>query len=120
VFSFNALLYTVIFAAIAYGASTIWGQAPLGQRVHLAAIILNSLTFIAGAWSPTALFLEGRNPRLVGWAVGLSVVLVAMAIVARYQRLPQPWYRPLRSAWLAAVPLVAFAAALAALARAAY
>ncbi len=118
--SFNALLYTLIFAAIAYGASTIWGQAPLGQRVHLVAIMLNSLTFIAGAWSPTDLFVEGRNPRLVGWAVGLSVVLVAMAIVARYQRLPQPWYRPLRSASLAAVPLVAFAAALAALARAAY
>jgi tryptophan-rich sensory protein len=119
VLSFNAVLYTVVFAVIAYGASTIWSQAPLGQRVHLAAILLNSLTFIAGAWSPTAVFVEGRNPRLVGWAVGLSVVLVAMAIVARYQRLPKPWYRPLRSASLAAVPLIAFVAALAALARAA-
>ena len=117
-FSFNAVFYTVIFAVIAYGASTIWSQAPLGQRVHLAAILLNSLTFIAGAWSPTALFVEGRNPRLVGWAVGLSVVLVAMAIVARYQQLPKPWYRPLRSASLAAAPLIAFVAALAALARA--
>jgi tryptophan-rich sensory protein len=117
VFSFNAILYTVIFAGIAYGASTIWKKAPLGQRVHLAAILLNSLTFIAGAWSPTALFVEGRNPRLVGWAVGLSVVLVAMAIVARYQRLPQPWYKPIRSASLAAVPLAAFVAALATVTR---
>jgi hypothetical protein len=104
--SLNAILYTVVFAVIAYGASTIWGKAPLGQRVHL-----------AGAWSPTALFVEGRNPRLVGWAVGLSVVLVVMALVARHQRLPQPWYQPLRSAALAGVPLVAFAAALVTLAR---
>lgn len=116
-YSFNAVLYTVVFAGIAYGASTIWGKAPLGQRVHLTAILLNSLTFIAGAWSPTALFVEGRNPRLVGWAVGLSVVLVVMALVARHQRLPQPWYQPLRSAFLASVPLVAFAAALVTLAR---
>jgi hypothetical protein len=53
----------------------------------------------------------------VGWAVGLSVVLVAMALVARYQRLPQRWYKPIRSATLAAVPLLAFAAALIGLAR---
>ena len=116
-FSFNAILYTVVFAVIAYGASTIWGKAPLGQRVHLAAILLKSLTFIAGAWSPTAPFVEGRNPRLVGWAVGLSVVLVVMALVARHQRLPQPWYHPLRSAFLAAVPLIAFTVALVTLAR---
>jgi uncharacterized membrane protein HdeD (DUF308 family) len=108
----NAILYTVAFIVIAYGVSTVWRQAPLGQRVHAAAILLNSLTFIAGAWSPTAGLVEGRSPRLVGWAVGLSVVLLAMALVARYQRLPQPWYRPWRSATLAAVPLVAFTAEL--------
>ncbi len=110
--TFNAVLYTVAFGAIAYGVSSLWGLAPLGQRVHSAAILINSLTFIAGAWSPIAPFVEGRSPRLVGWAVGLSVVLVAMAIVARYQRLPHPWYRPLRSATLAGVPLAAFAVAL--------
>lgn len=115
--TFNAALYTVAFSAIAYGVSTVWRQAPLGQRLHGAAILLNSLTFIAGAWSPNAAFIEGRSPRLVGWAVGLSVVLLAMAIVARYQRLPQPWYRPLRSALLASVPLGAFTFALALLTR---
>lgn len=115
--TFNAVLYTVAFGAIAYGVSSVWRGAPLGQRVHAVAILLNSLTFIAGAWSPTAPFVQGHSPRLVGWAVGLSVVLMAMAIVARYQRLPQPWYRPLRSATLAAVPLVAFATALVDLTR---
>lgn len=85
--------------------------------MHSAAILLNSLTFIAGAWSPNAPFMEGRSPRLVGWAVGLSVVLLAMAIVARYQRLPQPWHRPLRSAILAGIPLAAFTVALALLSR---
>ena len=113
----NAVFYTVAFGAIAYGVSSIWRRAPLGQRMHSAAILLNSLTFIAGAWSPNAPFFEGRSPRLVGWAVGLSVVLVAMAIVARYQRLPQAWYRPLRSALLAAVPVAAFTLALVLLAR---
>lgn len=113
----NALVYTVAFGAIAYGVSSLWRRAPLGQRLHSAAILLNSLTFIAGAWSPNAPFIEGRSPRLVGWAVGLSVVLVAMAIVARYQRLPQSWYRPLRSALLAGVPLAAFTLALALVAR---
>jgi hypothetical protein len=117
VLSFNAVVYTVSFAIIAYGLSTIWGRAPLGQRIHAIAILLNSLTFIAGAWSPSAAFFEGRSPRLVGWSVGLSVVLVAMAIVARYQRLPQHWHRPLLSALLASVPLLAFAAALMRLAR---
>ncbi|MGH7713021.1 MAG: hypothetical protein ACREOG_17145 [Gemmatimonadaceae bacterium] len=113
----NAALYTVAFAAIAYGVSTVWPRAPLGQRVHAAAILLNSLTFIAGAWSPTAAFVEGRSPKLVGWAVGLSIVLVVMALVARYQRLPQPWYHPLRSALLAAVPILVLAIALTRLTR---
>jgi len=108
----NAIIYTVAFVGIAFGVSTLWARAPLGQRVHAVAILLNSLTFIAGAWSPTAAFFEGRSPRLVGWAVGLSAVLVAMAVVARYQRVPQPWHKPLRSALLAAVPLLAFAAVL--------
>ena len=116
-FTINAALYTVAFAGVAYGVSTVWARAPLGQRVHAAAILLNSLTFIAGAWSPTAAFVEGRSPRLVGWAVGLSVVLVAMALVARHQRLPQPWFRPYRSALLAAVPVLAFAIALVRLTR---
>jgi hypothetical protein len=40
-----------------------------------------------------------------------------MAVVARYQRLPQPWYRAGRSALLAAIPLAAFAAALVRVAR---
>jgi hypothetical protein len=115
--SLNAAIYTVAFAAIAFGISTIWAQAPLGQRVHAVAILLNSLTFIAGAWSPTSPFYEGRSPRLVGWAVGLGVVLFAMAVVARYQRLPQPWYHPFRSALLAVVPVLAFAAAIGRLAR---
>jgi hypothetical protein len=109
---FNALLYVAAFAAIAAGVASLWRRAPLGQRVHAAAILLNSLTFIAGAWSPAAGFVHGRSPRLVGWAVGLSVVLVA-----RYQRLPQPWYRAGRSALLAAIPLAAFAAALVRVAR---
>lgn len=104
----NALLYVAAFAVIAYGVATIWPPAPLGQRVHAVAILLNSLTFIAGGWSATGPFVEGRSPRLVGWAIGLSVVLLAMAIVARYQRVPKPWYRPMRSAALAAVPTVAF------------
>jgi hypothetical protein len=115
--SFNAILYTVAFVGIAFGVSTIWARAPLGQRIHAIAILLNSLTFIAGAWSPTAAFVEGRSPRLVGWAVGLSVVLFAMAVVARYQRLPKPWYHPFRSALLAAIPLLAFVAAIARLSR---
>jgi hypothetical protein len=116
-FTINAALYTVAFAGVAYGVSTVWARAPLGQRVHAAAILLNSLTFIAGAWSPTAAFVEGRSPRLVGWAVGLSVVLVAMALVARHQRLPQPWFKPYRSALLAGVPVLALAIALARLTR---
>jgi hypothetical protein len=112
VLSFNAVLYTVSFVLIAVAISRLWPHAPLGQRIHSIAVLLNSLTFIAGAWSPTAAFLEGRSPRLVGWTVGLSVVLVAMAIVARYQRLPQRWNRPLLLALLAAVPLIAFVIAL--------
>ncbi|MGQ0643255.1 MAG: hypothetical protein ACT4P6_21125 [Gemmatimonadaceae bacterium] len=115
--TFNALLYTLAFAGIAFGVSRVWPRAPLGQRVHAVAILLNSLTFIAGAWSPTSAFFEGRSPRLVGWAVGLSVVLVAMAVVARYQRLPKAWYEPFRSALLAAVPLLVFVAALTRLSR---
>jgi hypothetical protein len=114
---FNALLYVAAFAAIAAGVASLWRRAPLGQRVHAAAILLNSLTFIAGAWSPAAGFVHGRSPRLVGWAVGLSVVLVAMAVVGCYPRLPQPWYRAGRSALLAAIPLAAFAAALVRVAR---
>jgi hypothetical protein len=111
-FSFNAALYTASFVLIAFGVSRVWPSAPLGQRIHAVAILLNSLTFIAGAWSPTAPFFEGRSPRLVGWSVGLSVVLAAMAIIARYQRLPQQWNRPLLSALLASVPLFAIAGAL--------
>lgn len=107
-FTLNALLYTLAFVVIALGVAMIWPRAPLGQRVHSAAILLNSLTFIAGGWSSTGPFVEGRSPRLVGWAIGLSVVLVAMAIVARYQQAPKPWFRPWQSAALAAVPLVAF------------
>ncbi|HJU73175.1 MAG TPA: hypothetical protein VJ717_05475 [Gemmatimonadaceae bacterium] len=116
-FSVNALLYTLAFAVIAFGVALLWSQAPLGQRVHAVAILINSLTFIAGGWSATGPFVEGRSPRLVGWAIGLSVVLFAMAVVARYQRVPRPWQRPFLSATLAAVPAVAFVVELVRLTR---
>ncbi|MGQ0539258.1 MAG: hypothetical protein ACT4R6_09955 [Gemmatimonadaceae bacterium] len=105
----NAVLYTVSFVLIALGVRSIWRPAPLAQRVHAVAVLLNSLTFIAGAWSRNAPFFEGRSPRLVGWSIGLSITLVAVALVAHFQRSAARWYQPRRSAILAAIPLAALA-----------